>query len=155
MIHSITDSPIGELLLVGDGETLAGLYTCEHVRRPVEVGERDDAAFASALEQLEQYFDGDRRDFDLALAAPGTDFQHRVWDELRRIDYGSTSSYAEIAERMGNSKAVRAVGAANGRNPISIVVPCHRVIGSDGTLTGYAGGLAAKEWLLRHEGVLG
>jgi methylated-DNA-[protein]-cysteine S-methyltransferase len=110
-----------------------------------------DKPFATAMGQLTEYFDGQRRHFDLPLRPDGTEFQLRVLDELQRIPYGETASYADIAERIGNPKAVRAVGAANGRNPIPIVIPCHRVIGSDGGLTGFGGGLATKETLLRLE----
>lgn len=110
----------------------------------------------AAKRQLREYFDGERRDFDLPLAPAGTPFQRRVWDELRRIPYGETISYGELARRIGKPTASRAVGAANGRNPLAIVVPCHRVIGADGTLTGYGGGLPVKESLLAHEqGVAG
>ncbi|MDQ1733113.1 MAG: methylated-DNA-[protein]-cysteine S-methyltransferase [Pseudonocardiales bacterium] len=151
MIYSLLDSPIGQLLLVGDGVALSALYTAEHVRRPLPSGDRDDEAFGSVRSQLDQYFGGERTDFDVPLAPVGTEFQRAVWDELRRIDYGTTSSYRDIASSIGRPQAVRAVGAANGRNPISIIVPCHRVIGSNGSLTGYAGGLAAKQWLLAHE----
>lgn len=151
MIHSYLESPIGELLLTGNGHSLTGLYTHEHVRPPVELGSRSDAEFAEVHRQLNEYFAGERVEFDLALAPKGTEFQQRVWQQLRAIAFGSTRSYGQLAIEIGNAKAVRAVGLANGRNPISIIVPCHRVIGSNGTLTGYAGGLAAKQWLLSHE----
>jgi methylated-DNA-[protein]-cysteine S-methyltransferase len=151
MIHSIVESPIGDLLLVGDGSSLTALYTAEHVRLPQATGDRSDRSFTDARTQLAEYFAGVRREFDLALAPRGTDFQQRVWAELRRIPFGETTTYGELAERIGNPRSVRAVGMANGRNPISIIVPCHRVIGRDGSLTGYAGGLAAKERLLAHE----
>lgn len=104
--------------------------------------------------QLEEYFQAKRQVFDLPLKADGTDFQKTVWETLREIPYSETWNYGQIAQAIGNKNASRAVGAANGKNPISIIVPCHRVIGANGTLTGYAGGLAIKEWLLRHEGVL-
>jgi methylated-DNA-[protein]-cysteine S-methyltransferase len=151
MIHTVLDSPIGQLLLTGDGEGLTGLYTAEHVRRPVEVGERSDAEFDRARAQLEEYFAGQRTTFELALAPAGTDFQQRVWQRLLAIPAGRTRSYGQLAVEIGNPKAVRAVGLANGRNPISIIVPCHRVLGSTGALTGYAGGLPVKQWLLDHE----
>ena len=106
---------------------------------------------AKTVRQLEEYFDGHRREFDLQLDVEGTDFQKRVWNELAKIPYGKTVSYLDIAKRLKNEKAVRAVGTANGRNPLSIIVPCHRVVGSNGTLTGYAGGLAAKSVLLNLE----
>lgn len=151
MIYTHLESPIGDLLVVGDGEAITALYTAEHVRRPVPDGHRDDEAFEGARQQLTEYFSGLRQSFELDLHPAGTEFQRAVWAELRRIEYGSTASYAQIAQRVGRPAAVRAVGAANGRNPISIIVPCHRVVGSDGRLTGYAGGLAAKQWLLEHE----
>jgi methylated-DNA-[protein]-cysteine S-methyltransferase len=140
------------LLLVGDGTSLTGLYTAEHVRRPTVLGARDDLAFGQARRELAEYFDGSRTEFEVELTPAGTVFQQQVWNELRRIRFGQTATYREVAERIGRPAAVRAVGTANGRNPISIVVPCHRVLGSDGTLTGYAGGLEAKRWLLAHEG---
>lgn len=106
---------------------------------------------ANGKAQLQQYFAGQRQTFDVALSASGTAFQQQVWQQLCRVDYATTCSYAEIANKIGNPKAVRAVGAANGKNPLSIIVPCHRVIGANGTLTGYAGGLTRKEWLLNWE----
>ncbi|MRX28313.1 methylated-DNA--[protein]-cysteine S-methyltransferase [Kangiella sp. HZ709] len=104
--------------------------------------------------QLDEYFAGDRRQFDLPLESNGTDFQKNVWQQLTKIPFGESRNYGEIASAIGNTKASRAVGAANGKNPISIIVPCHRVIGANGALTGYAGGLQAKQWLLKHEGLL-
>ena len=148
IIHSYVDSPLGPLLLTGDGEGLTGLYTDQHGRKPTELGPRVDEEFAEARTQLEEYFAGEREDFDLPLTAPGTPFQRAVWQALREIRYGSTMSYRQVAEQVGNPKAVRAIGSANSRNPISIIVPCHRVIGSTGTLTGYGGGLERKQWLL-------
>ena len=147
------DSPVGELLLVGDDEGLRGLYLPEHKRGP-QVGpgwRRDDAALAAARAQLAEYFAGERTEFDLPLAPAGTPFQLEVWEELKRIPYGETRCYGDLAKELGRPGAARAVGAANGRNPISIVVPCHRVVGSTGTLTGYAGGVAVKERLLALE----
>jgi methylated-DNA-[protein]-cysteine S-methyltransferase len=153
--HSIYSSPIGELLLTSDGEALTGLYMCQHRGKPAAAPDpgwrRDDTAFQSVREQLDAYFEGELRDFDFPLRMPGTPFQRLVWEGLRAIPYGSTVSYAELALRIGRSGASRAVGSANGRNPISIVVPCHRVIAADGTLGGYGGGLDRKEWLLEHE----
>ncbi len=151
MIHSYYSSPIGELLLTGNGHQLVGLYTAEHVRLPVEIGLRSDAEFADVHRQLDEYFGGNRVSFDLPLAPRGTEFQRQVWQQLQAIEFGSTRSYRQLASRIGNSEAVRAVGLANGRNPISIIIPCHRVIGSNGALTGYAGGLSVKQWLLTHE----
>jgi methylated-DNA-[protein]-cysteine S-methyltransferase len=151
MKHSFVDSPLGLLLLVGDRDGLAGLYPPEHVRLPVPDGDRDDTLFTQAREELGQYFAGDRTEFETPLNPIGTEFQRAVWAGLRTIAYGDTVSYRELATSIGRPSAVRAVGLANGRNPISIVVPCHRVVGSTGQLTGYAGGLAAKAWLLEHE----
>jgi methylated-DNA-[protein]-cysteine S-methyltransferase len=151
MIHTILASPIGDILITGDGERVAGLYTAEHVRPPAQLGARNDQAFTAARSQLGEYFAGERSRFDLELDQTGTPFQRRVWDELCRIGYGEVASYGQIAARIGAPTAMRAVGMANGRNQISIVIPCHRVVGSDGKLTGYAGGLTAKRWLLDHE----
>jgi methylated-DNA-[protein]-cysteine S-methyltransferase len=145
LFHTI-DSPIGELLLTGDGHALTGLHM-----EPFRVSpdwRRDPAAFAAAQEQLRAYFAGELREFDLPLAPHGTDFQMRVWEALRAIPYGETASYQEVAAMVGKPHASRAVGAANGRNPIAVIVPCHRVIGADGTLTGYGGGLERKRILL-------
>ncbi len=127
-------------------------------RHPVVPGadwERDDEAFAELRRQLGEYFTGARREFDLPLAPRGSEFQVRVWDALREIPYGETESYGELAERIGHPGSARAVGAANGRNPIAVVVPCHRVIGSSGQLTGYAGGLERKRLLLDIESPIG
>jgi methylated-DNA-[protein]-cysteine S-methyltransferase len=153
--YSVYSSPIGEVLLTADGGELTGLTLCEHRGRPAPPPEakwqRDDSAFRAVHEQLKAYFAGRLRDFELHLRLDGTPFQRRVWEELLRIPLGATCSYAELARRIGRPGASRAVGAANGRNPIAIVVPCHRVIAADGTLGGYGGGLGRKEWLLEHE----
>ena len=155
MQHAELASPIGPLLLTSrDGRRLSGLYPAGHVRRPVEAGPRTDPAgppFAAATEQLAEYFAGRRRVFELDLDLAGTPFQRQVWSQLQRIGYGTTVSYRDLAAAIGRPTAARAVGLANGRNPISIIVPCHRLIGSTGDLTGYAGGLATKQWLLDHE----
>jgi methylated-DNA-[protein]-cysteine S-methyltransferase len=153
-LHTNVDSPIGELLLVGDGESLSGLYMQEgRTRRAVPSSwRRADEPFAAAREQLGQYFAGERTEFDLPLVMAGTEFERSVWAELERIPYGQTTSYGEIARRVGRPERARAVGAANGRNPISVIVPCHRVIGADGSLTGYDGGLERKRFLLELEG---
>jgi methylated-DNA-[protein]-cysteine S-methyltransferase len=149
------DSPIDPLLLVSDGTALTGLFMVEHRHGPeVRAGwvERDDAApFAEVKRQLAAYFEGTLTEFDVPLAARGTAFQSTVWNALREIPYGVTISYGELARRVGNPNASRAVGLANGKNPISIIVPCHRVIGANGTLTGYGGGLPRKAALLRME----
>jgi methylated-DNA-[protein]-cysteine S-methyltransferase len=149
-VHAVVETPIGPLTLVGDGRALSGLYIPDHARRPgtASFGERDDESFADARRQLAQYFAGARTEFDLPLAPRGNDFQQAVWRLLTTIPYGRTRSYGQLAAQLGDPGLARAVGAANGRNPISIVVPCHRVVGHDGSLTGYAGGLARKAFLL-------
>ena len=149
-IFTRIESPIGRLTLTGDGEALTGLYMEIHRGGPGPVprARRDDDAFESVREQLGAYFAGDLREFDVALAPKGSPWQMRVWDALREIPYGETVSYGEIARRVGRPDAPRAVGTANGSNPISIIVPCHRVIGANGKLTGYGGGLDRKRFLL-------
>ncbi|MGC1207213.1 MAG: methylated-DNA--[protein]-cysteine S-methyltransferase [Ornithinimicrobium sp.] len=151
------DSPLSTLSLVAEDGALIGIYFEEHRHAPprsdfgVEVAEAEldqHPALASTRDQLREYFAGERTDFDLPLAPHGTDFQHRVWGALRDIPFGETASYGQIAAVIAAPKAARAVGLANGRNPISIVVPCHRVIGSNGALTGYGGGSAHKQALL-------
>jgi methylated-DNA-[protein]-cysteine S-methyltransferase len=150
-IHTYIDSPVGELLLAGDGEVLSRLAFVQRRRPEVAAalrGSRADDAFAAARAQLAEYFAGERRDFDLPLALHGSDFELRVWDALRRIPYGATTSYGALARAIGHPDAARAVGLANGRNPVAVIVPCHRVIGADGSLTGYGGGLHRKRFLL-------
>lgn len=115
---------------------------------------RSNSVIEKSQRQLDEYFKGQRKEFDLPIEADGTKFQQTVWETLCKIPYGQTWNYGQLALAIGNKNASRAVGAANGKNPISIIVPCHRVIGANGTLTGYAGGLAIKEWLLKHEGIL-
>jgi methylated-DNA-[protein]-cysteine S-methyltransferase len=151
--YSELDSPIGLLLLMGDEARLRGLYMRDHeYQRPMAEGcERNDAAFRSVRQQLTAYFAGELRKFEVALAGEGSAFQKRVWQALLDIPFGETESYGQLARRIGNEKASRAVGLANGRNPISIIVPCHRVIGANGSLTGYGGGIERKRWLLEHE----
>ncbi len=147
------DSPVGRLLLAGEDDALSLLYF-QDGPHPLEPGAdwiHDPSAFAAAGRQLQEYFAGKRQQFSLQLAPRGTPFQLRVWQELRKIPYGETISYGELARRIGKPKASRAVGAANGRNPISIVVPCHRVIGANGTLTGFGGGIDNKRTLLALE----
>ena len=143
-------SPVDDLILTGDGTALTGCFftATDHATIPTEGLERDDDAFADVAAQLGEYFAGERTSFDLALSPSGTDFQLRVWQQLRTIPYGVTCSYADIARGIGATNGFRAVGLANGRNPISIVVPCHRVIGADGSLTGYGGGIERKRFLL-------
>ncbi|HWE34396.1 MAG TPA: methylated-DNA--[protein]-cysteine S-methyltransferase [Solirubrobacteraceae bacterium] len=148
--YTLMDSPIGELLLVGNGVALTRL----HMRGGRTLGSidpawrRDDASFGDAPAQLDEYFAGERREFSVPLAPAGGAFERRVWDELLAIPYGSTASYGAIATRVSAPGAARAVGLANGRNPIAVIVPCHRVIGADGSLTGYGGGLERKRLLL-------
>jgi methylated-DNA-[protein]-cysteine S-methyltransferase len=149
------DSPIGRLLLTSDGTALTGLYMEPSRKAQSTEGWIQDLSvppLAAAVRQLTEYFAGTRREFDLPLRPQGTAFQQRVWRELTEIPYGETWSYGELAKRIDKPSASRAVGLANGRNPISILVPCHRVIGADGSLTGYGGGLDRKRWLLAHEG---
>ncbi len=148
MFTTLHPSPVGDILLRADAE---GRLTELYLRH--DVAEAGDGPFEAAREQLDAYFAGELDPFDLPLAPHGTPFQLRVWEELTRIPYGETISYKELALRMGDIKLVRAVGLANGRNPLSIVIPCHRVIGADGTLVGYGGGLDRKRWLLDHEAV--
>ena len=153
MNYDWMESPVGELLIVAD-ETALRMISFREGRYPGKAGDgwrRGGSVVANAREQLDEYFAGCRRRFDLPLAPTGTAFQLRVWQVLRDIPYGVTCSYGEQARVMGQPRAVRAVGAANGRNPIPIVIPCHRVIGGDGRLTGYAGGLDIKKFLLELE----
>ncbi len=144
------DSPIGPLLLTGDGEHLTGVYMSEHRhgRAQEAAWHADPGAFTEACAQLAAYFAGELRTFDLPVRLVGTPFQQAVWAALRTIPYGEVRSYGAIAAAVGNPRASRAVGLANGRNPVSIVVPCHRVVGASGSLVGYGGGLARKETLL-------
>jgi methylated-DNA-[protein]-cysteine S-methyltransferase len=153
---SYFESPIGRLLLTSDGTALTGLYMEPSRKAQCTDGWADDvvvAPLAATVRQLTEYFDGTRREFDLPLRLQGTVFQTRVWRELTEIPYGQTWSYGQLAKRIDKPSASRAVGLANGRNPISILVPCHRVIGADGSLTGYGGGIERKRWLLAHEGL--
>ena len=152
MNYCFIDSPIGSLRLVSDGKHLVRIEFPRFHRDDGEQGR--DPVLANCARQLAEYFRGERQHFDLPLGAPGTDFQRSVWEALSQIPHGETRSYRDIAEAIGKPGAVRAVGAANGRNPLPIVVPCHRVVGADGSLTGFAGGLAAKTCLLQLEGVL-
>jgi methylated-DNA-[protein]-cysteine S-methyltransferase len=153
VIYTTMDSPIGELLLLGDGESLHGLYM-QAGRHPVPINprwERDDEAFADVRRQLEDYFAGERSTFDIKMHMEGTAFQRTVWHALTEIPYGETISYGELARRIGRPDRARAVGTANGQNPIAVIVPCHRVIGANGKLVGYGGGLDNKRRLLELE----
>jgi methylated-DNA-[protein]-cysteine S-methyltransferase len=153
MYYCYLNSPIGDLLLAGDESALSliGFPKGKMRHDPEPDWIFNEKPFAAARQQLAEYFTGDRKDFDLPLQLSGTEFQVQVLEELQRIPYGETTSYGDIATRIGRPKAVRAVGAANGRNPLPIVIPCHRVIGSSGDLTGFGGGLDLKEALLRLE----
>jgi methylated-DNA-[protein]-cysteine S-methyltransferase len=146
------ESPVGPLTLAGTDGRLMHLRMVDQTYEPSHNGwERDDTAFPDAVEQLEAYFAGERREFDLELDLVGTSFQRQVWEALLTIPYGETRSYGQIAEQIGSPGASRAVGLANGHNPIGIIVPCHRVIGANGNLTGYGGGLDRKRALLALE----
>lgn len=152
-VHTVMDSPIGPLTLAAADGALTGLHLLErrHPPDPDIFGEPDPAPFTEAVDQLRAYFAGQRTEFDLPLAPAGTPFQQRVWAALRAIPFGQTVSYGQLADRIGRPTAARAVGAANGRNPISIIVPCHRLVSSTGGLISYGGGLERKAWLLAHE----
>lgn len=153
--YALMDSPLGTLLLSSEDGALCGVHFVgqKHEARiePTWVEAADDALLVSARRQLEEYFAGVRRSFDLPLAPRGTAFQQKVWEALLEIAFGATMSYRDISRRVGKASAMRAIGAAVGRNPIGIIIPCHRVIGSDGSLTGYAGGLERKRHLLALE----
>jgi len=153
MCYSYCDSPVGALLLVASAEGLAEIHFPSRGRRASTNSDwiEEDSALAEPARQLRAYFAGELENFDLPLTPEGTPFQQRVWAELSKIPYGETVSYGELARRIGNPQASRAVGLANGSNPIPIIIPCHRVIGSNGKLTGYGGGLAIKEKLLALE----
>ncbi|MDO0937849.1 methylated-DNA--[protein]-cysteine S-methyltransferase [Streptomyces sp. DG2A-72] len=152
--HTVIDSPYGPLTLVADDGTLCGLYMTGQRHRPPEesFGTREDTLFSEAEDQLKAYFAGELKEFTLELRLHGTPFQRTVWDQLRKIPYGETRSYGDLADALGNPGASRAVGLANGKNPIGIIVPCHRVVGAGGSLTGYGGGLERKRRLLEFEG---
>lgn len=151
--HTVVDSAVGPLTLVAAGGTLTGLYMHRQRHRPPAetFGEPDAGPFTEVASQLRAYFDGRLTDFDLPMILAGTPFQRRVWAALRDIPYGETITYGQLADRIGQPTAARAVGLANGRNPIGIIVPCHRVVGSTGDLTGYGGGLPTKRYLLAFE----
>ncbi len=146
--YSTYISPVGKLIVVADG---GGITDLRFGHVPDGAVERTTPLLETAIRQLDEYFAGRRREFDLPLNPSGTEFQRRVWGELLKIPYGQTRTYGQIAAAAGNPRASRAVGMANNRNPIAVIVPCHRVVGADGTLTGYAGGLGNKETLLRLE----
>jgi len=150
--HTLIESPIGDLTLVNTEGVLSGLYMrAGRAPKGAALGERTSTGLEQAVEELGEYFGGARREFTVNTAAQGDDFQHRVWKLVSQIVHGETRSYGDIARDLGDPALARAVGLANARNPISIVVPCHRVVGSDGSLTGYAGGLERKRYLLALE----
>lgn len=152
-LTTTVDSPIGPLTLTAVDGQLTGLHMVDQAHAPIDRSGwiEDPTPFREAGAQLVEYFAGRRTEFDLPLRPVGTDFQRRVWEQLCRIPFGETRSYAQLADMIGNPRACRAVGLANGRNPIGIVIPCHRVIGANGSLTGYGGGLPRKAFLLDHE----
>lgn len=144
-------SPIGHILIAGTDEYITTVLFCD------QSGQDSPylpAVVKTCVQQLDEYFSGNRKNFEMPVQPTGTSFQQQVWQQLRSINFGHTVSYMDVARAVSGEKAIRAIGAANGRNPICVIVPCHRVIGSDGSLTGYAGGLWRKEWLLKHEGAL-
>ena len=153
MRYAIVGSPLGDIIISGNAGTVTGLEFADSSKanRLEAEFDRDDEAFREAAAQLQAYFAGELTRFDVRLETGGTPFQRRVWQALVGIPYGATTTYGKLAAELGDPRAVRAVGLANGRNPISIIVPCHRVIGADGSLTGYGGGLPRKQWLLAHE----
>ena len=148
--HTMIDSPMGALTLVATDGILSGAYMEGqlHLPDPSTFGPRVGSGFEQAAEQLGEYFAGRRTDFTLPTRLAGSEFQRRIWQTVTAIPYGQTWTYAQLADAVGRRDRIRAVGAANGRNPVAVVVPCHRVVGSDGSLTGYAGGLARKRFLL-------
>ena len=148
--HTVLDSPIGDLTVVADDGVVIGLYFPHHWTKPDRdaFGSRDDRGFDEVAAQLKEYFASQRETFDLPMSADGDEFQHRVWEQLARIPYGHRATYGEIAAALGDPRLARDVGAAVGRNPLSILVACHRVVGKNGALTGYAGGLGRKQFLL-------
>jgi methylated-DNA-[protein]-cysteine S-methyltransferase len=154
--HTTIDTPLGELILVTEDEALSGVYFPGHWTRPdpATFGERAEHGFEEIEQQLAEYFAGARTSFELPTLATGDVFQRRVWKLIDEIPYGQTSTYGELARELGDPLLARRVGNAVGHNPLSIVVPCHRVVGKDGKLTGYAGGLQRKQFLLELEGVL-
>jgi methylated-DNA-[protein]-cysteine S-methyltransferase len=151
--HTTIDSPVGELTVVAEDGALLGLYFPGHKRRPADetFGEYTDEGFEDVRKQLGEYFAGTRRAFDLPLAPRGSEFERSVWQLLTEIPYGTKRTYGDLAKQLGDRGLAQAVGSANGRNPISIIVPCHRVVGANGNLTGYAGGLDRKRYLLELE----
>ncbi len=156
MSYALIDSPIGTLTLAGSDDAIHGIHfgvrrESATFKEPTDAAALPNGALAAAAAQIRAYFAGELREFDLPLAPRGTPFQQSVWDHLRGIPFGETTTYSAIAQAIGRPSAVRAVGAANGANPLPLVVPCHRVVGSNGSLTGFGGGIDVKRWLLDHE----
>jgi len=151
LIRYLYDSPLGRLSILGDDERIHRLSFADAEPHMPEDGKGISPAILLCRKELDAYFSGNGRVFTVPLAPEGSPFQIRVWNELQRIPYGNTLSYGQLARQLGDAKCIRAAGSANGRNPIAILIPCHRVIGSQGSLTGYAGGLDRKKWLLDHE----
>ena len=149
MQTAILNSPLGKIEINGDDSGIVSVIFLDS--EEITISKTIPLELKKAVTQLKEYFKGERKDFTLKLSPQGTDFQKRVWEELEKIPYGKTLSYQQIANQLGDSKVIRAAASANGKNPISIIIPCHRVIGSDGSLTGYSGGLDRKKWLLEHE----
>ena len=155
--YAVAPTPIGDLLLTSDGDAITSVYFVAGGRgdhRPKPEWVPDEAPLRQVKAELAAYFAGELTVFSVPLAPHGTPFQQRVWARLQTLPFGTTTTYGALATALGDAHAMRAVGLANGRNPISIIIPCHRVIGADGTLTGYGGGLHRKRWLLAHEGQL-
>ena len=148
MKTAVIETPVGILELKGDAEGLASVLFKDEEN---VISKKIPNELQEAVNQLHQYFEGKRKEFNLKLSPNGTDFQKKVWKQLQEISFGKTASYQQMANQLGDPKVIRAAASANGKNPISIIIPCHRVIGSDGSLTGYAGGLHRKKWLLEHE----
>lgn len=151
--HIYFDSPVGSLKLSATREALSSIHFAENKNGKLK-SSTDNKILEAAKNQLAEYFNRNRQTFDIPLAPEGTDFELQVWGQIKTIPYGSTATYSEIAKRLGDVNKVRAVGKANGQNPISIIIPCHRIIGTNNKLTGYAGGIERKRWLLQHEGAL-
>lgn len=155
LYYQQTQCPFGTVHIYADDQHLKAVLFKPWNKIPAQnILNKSNSIIEQTQSQLDEYFKGKRNEFDLPIKADGTDFQQTVWQTLRKIPFGETWNYGQLAQAIGNKNASRAVGAANGKNPISIIVPCHRVIGANGTLTGYAGGLTIKEWLLTHEGII-
>lgn len=151
-INRFIETPLGELLINGDNDVVTGLYFPQHSPAPASNNTQlNEEAFTKAADQILDWFAGKRKEFDIPIELRGSEFQRSVWDALRTIPFGQTVSYAQIAQAIERPGAARACGHAIGRNPVSIIVPCHRVIGANGKLTGYAGGMDRKRWMLEHE----